>query len=95
MDPRKLGGSVAEGPRKQDGFGGSGAEPRGSVAEGSPKQVVQTLPGLPTLLFETDMFLHIYEFRIAVGAHLLVGELRFPGQLVIKTNKANRNLIHI
>jgi hypothetical protein len=33
------------------------AEARGSVAEGSPKQLVQTLSGVPAEFFETDIHL--------------------------------------
>ena len=57
---RKRGGSSAEANpirRKR-------AEARGSVAEGSPKQLVQT--GMPTELFETDILgdiVIVYKFE--------------------------------
>ena len=53
---RKRGGRSAEANR----FRGKRAEARGSVAEGSPKQLVQTLTGVPTELFEID----IYAYRV-------------------------------
>jgi hypothetical protein len=49
---QKRGGRSAEARR----FRRKRAEARGSVAEGSPKQLVQTLIGVPTELFETDSF---------------------------------------
>ena len=57
MDPRKLGGSVAEGSAEAARFRRKRAEARGNVAEGSPKQLAQTLTGVPTEILETDMYI--------------------------------------
>ena len=48
--------NVTEGPRKQNGFGGGGAEARGGVAEASRKLSVQTVSGIQAELFETDVY---------------------------------------
>jgi hypothetical protein len=49
---RKRGGRSAEAKR----FRRKRAEARGSVAEGSPKHLAQTLTGVPTEFFQTDTY---------------------------------------